>query len=993
MSLFLISQFLINIFQLGNYRVSPDNQLLAYSADFIGNERYVIRFRDLTTGEELPDQISDQHISLEWSNDSTTVFFDRVDDQLRPFMIVAYTLGSKKERIVFVEKDPKFQISLKKRDRFMMIDTSSILTSETWIIDANQPFLAPRVFQPRQFDVLYTVEYHAHGAHFFVLCNADRHRNFTMYYTPTDATSKEEWTEFLPYDPSVSLQGMCCFRSHVVIFGRQDFKPYIRVVRLTQREEDTEDLAGRSHFVTFVDPCYNCWIDPEGQNEQSNILRLTFSSLTVPDTTYDYNMDTRELIEVKRMPVRNYKPDDYQSEMLYTRASDGTKVAISIVYRRGLERHSQNPCLMYGYGAYGSLSSGGFSVERLSLLDRGFVFAFAHVRGSGDNGRIWYEEGKLMKKRNTFLDFIKCTEKLIRDGYTSEEYLSLMGRSAGGLLVSAVLNIRPDLFKAALVQVPFIDCINTLMDPTYPLTVNEYEEWGNPNVRDAYEYIATYSPYDNIRSNTQYPNMFITGGYHDARVRYWEPAKYVAKLRSYGADGSFDQNVETRSNILLHTSFESGHFGSAGRYDSFSERATDFAFLIYHLLPSEIPKNKVHLIFDPGFSPPHPAPRSVARNITSAGYICQTYFVTPDDIEEQTQDIPTTEIVFLHCDLPADSAPGSTHEVARFLEERFQRLTGALAEFVENTTWRSVQNRCLAQENVPHVPCVRIEDTSELAHRMSTIEELGTPLFISVDSARKFREEALSVVAATAVEAARKIGPILRRFGPVVCQRFIVGREFTVAVSHEHRVYGPCEKLPTGKDEKNFLVEPKNEKKEEEDSNERRRRLEDVQSKPLSVNSDSDNDAEHIRQMRRRPSTLEVLANKTMESTTEDRTDEQKPPPLLEASSTSSLLEGEETNMLSDQQVDRRSVRLVDVGREAELVLRLQQLAVSAYRAVKGSGYGRVEIVQEASTGELYVLDIVPLCATTEESYFQTSTRPSGGVTALLESLIQEADK
>jgi oligopeptidase B len=275
------------------------------------------------------------------------------------------------------------------------------MTNETWIVDADNPSTPPRVFEPRQFDVLYTVEYHEHGSHFFVLCNADRHRNFTMYYTPISATSKEDWTEFLPYDASVSLQGMCCFQSHVVIYGRQDFKPYIRIVRLNQREEDLEDLAGRSHFVTFADPCYNCVIDPDTQNLQSNILRLTFSSLTVPDTTYDYNLDTRELIEVKRKHVPNYDHNDYQSEMLYTRVADGQRVAISVVYKKGLKRTSQNPCLMYAYGAYGSLttSSSCFSPERLSLLDRGFVFAMAHVRGSGDNGKIWYEEGKLMKVR------------------------------------------------------------------------------------------------------------------------------------------------------------------------------------------------------------------------------------------------------------------------------------------------------------------------------------------------------------------------------------------------------------------------------------------------------------------------------------------------------------------------------------------------------------------------------------------------------------------
>lgn len=666
------------------------------------------------------------------------------------------------------------------------------------------------------------------------------------------------------------------------------------------------------------------------------------------------------------------------------------------------------------------------------------------------------------------LDFVKCAEKLIREGYTSEEYLSLQGRSAGGLLVAAVLNIRPDLFKAALVGVPFVDCINTLMDPTYPLTVNEYEEWGNPIIRDAFEYISTYSPYDNVRSNTKYPSMFVVAGFHDARVRYWEPAKYVARLRNLEADGSFDQNCSDPSTILLHTQFSSGHFGSVGRYDNFTERAQEYAFLVYHLLPYEIPKSKVHLLFDEGYLPPHTTPRHLELAITKAGYVCQTYFVTPENVEETTEDIPQEEIVFLHCDLPPNSPPGSQHEVSRFIQEKFYHVTGALAEFIENTSWRSVQNKCLSAEGVSHMPSIRIEDTSELAHKLEAIEELGTPLMISVDSVRKFREEAAFMVASSTAEAARKIGDILRKHGPVVFQRLVVGREFTVAVTHEHRVYTPCEKIPSsfgtnaffnddqtnnnnnnnnnnGSNNSNNNNSDNNEEENSSSSNTHQPKLiatsnnsipfhmtNSIDSSP-GLESGEHQTSQQTSQQQQQPHkdsspqapTKVVKTNSSnnvhgtltrQRSTTSMKTEQQQESMEVthsphstttthenqdqSSSSQSTQQTSQEDEQQQQEEIDtinnpihsgRKTVRGVDLGKEAELFLRLQQVAIAGYRAVKGSGYARVEIVEEESTGVLYVLDVVPHCAITEDSYFQTSTKQSGGVPKLFDSLILDA--
>lgn len=550
--------------KLGVYCVSPDHRWLAFSVDYAGNERYTLRIKDLTSGALLPEAIPNTAYDAAWAADSRTLFYTTLDEASRPFKVWRHVLGSDPahDALVYHEPDDAFFVGVHTTTSraFVLITLDSTSTSEVHFIPADQPERAPQVIAPRRHGVEYSVEHH--GARFLIVTN-DQAVNFRLMAAPIATPGREHWRELIPHREDVLLDGLTAFREHLALYERRDG---LRRIRITTPE------AEPLREVAFPEPVYT--IMP-GPNEvfDTRTLRFTYSSLVTPPTVVDYQMDTGTWIERKRDEVPGYDPALYESRRLHATAPDGVQVPISLVYRTDLRREGGNPTLLYGYGAYGIPSEPAFQAQRISLLDRGFVFAIAHVRGGSELGRRWYEAGKLLNKKNTFTDFIACAEELIRRGYTRPEKLAIMGGSAGGLLVGAVLNMRPDLFRAAIAKVPFVDVINTMNDPSLPLTVIEYEQWGNPAEREFYEYMRSYSPYDNVAPRA-YPHILATAGLNDPRVSYWEPAKWVAKLRALKTDN----NV-----VLLKTNLDAGHSGKTGRYEALRETALDYAFLLWAL--------------------------------------------------------------------------------------------------------------------------------------------------------------------------------------------------------------------------------------------------------------------------------------------------------------------------------------------------------------------------------------------------------------------------
>jgi oligopeptidase B len=549
---------------LGVLEVSPDHNLMAWSLDTEGDEEYVLAVRDLRTGQDFPERIPNTSYGLAWASDNATFFYTTLDPAKRPWQIWRHRLGTDpgKNVLVHQEDDERFFCSVDRTrsGRYVVIDVRSAVTSESRVLPADAPEGEFRIVEPRRQDVEYTLEHH--GERFFVLTNDDA-PNFRLMEAPVDDPGRHSWREVIPYRPEVKLEGIAAFAHHLVVLERAE-----AVRRLRVRDLRT----GQEHIVEQPEAVSRVGLpDDDNPEFDTTTLRYTYTSLVTPMSIYDYDVDTRERRLRKQEPVLGgYDPSHYQTERLWATAPDGTRVPISLVRKAGTPQDGSAPTLLYGYGSYESSSDPRFSSLRLSLLDRGFVFAIAHVRGGGEMGRPWYEDGKLLKKPNTFTDFIAAAEHLIKSGWTSPDRLVILGGSAGGLLVGAVINQRPDLFRAAVAEVPFVDVVSTILDPSLPLSVIEWEEWGNPAERQYYEAMKAYSPYDNVTAQP-YPDLLVTAGLNDPRVSYWEPAKWVAKLRATKVGDS---------KVLLRTEMGAGHSGPSGRYDAWRREAFIYAFIL-----------------------------------------------------------------------------------------------------------------------------------------------------------------------------------------------------------------------------------------------------------------------------------------------------------------------------------------------------------------------------------------------------------------------------
>jgi len=550
--------------KLGVLEVSPDHRLLAYSLDETGSENFTLRFREIDTGRELPDRLENTYYSLAWANDNKTVFYTTLDSSHRPDKVFRHQLSSSQDSDLelFHEPDERFFVNVgkSKSEKFVLVELSSQVTTEVHLLDADAPLSGLKLFLAREQGVEYSV-YH-HGSRLLVLTNKDA-LNFRLLEAPLEEERRQPsaWREVIPHDPEVMLDALDIFRDFVVIYGRLNGLRAIRVM---------DAASEQSYQVEFDEPVYTA--SGAGNPEYDNtVLRFHYTSLVTPPSVFDFDMRTRERVLLKQKEVLGgFDPSDYCSQREWATATDGTRIPISIVYRKGFERDGSQPCLLYGYGSYGITVDPGFSMQRLSLLDRGFCFAIAHVRGGGAMGRGWYEAGKLHLKPNTFSDFVTCAEHLVERQYTTPAKLCISGGSAGGLLVGAVLNLRPELFCAAQAHVPFVDVVNTMLDDSIPLTVIEYEEWGNPNLPEFFETMLSYSPYNNVERK-EYPHLLITAGLNDPRVQYWEPAKWTAKLRELKTDNNL---------LLLKTEMSSGHAGPSGRYDLMRETAFEYAFFL-----------------------------------------------------------------------------------------------------------------------------------------------------------------------------------------------------------------------------------------------------------------------------------------------------------------------------------------------------------------------------------------------------------------------------
>jgi oligopeptidase B len=559
-------------FQVGNFAPSPDHKLLAYSVDFSGDETFTIRVKDLETGLLLADEISNTYYSLEWADDNGTFFYTVLDSAKRPHQVFRHTLGSSADTLVFHEPDQRFELELSKTSSraYILIHSASSRTTEILLLDSRRPRDEFRVVLPRVNEIEYDLTHH--GGSFFIRTN-DGAKTFRVVEAPVLDPSKPNWTEVLPARPHVTVEGVIAFADHLVIEERDRGLIQLRI----QSFSNGSFTNGKVHYIEFPEPAYN--VSLTGNAEfVTPLLRFSYTSLVTPHSVFDYHMDTGVWELRKQQPVLGgYDPGQYASERVFATAPDGVLVPVSLVYRKGLRRDGTAPLLLYGYGAYGLSSDPSFSSNRLSLIDRGLVYAIAHIRGGGDLGELWHEDGRMLKKRNTFTDFIACAEFLIAERYTSGGRLAIEGRSAGGLLMGAVTNMRPDLFAAVVAGVPFVDALNTMLDPSLPLTVMEYEEWGNPADSQYYEYIRSYAPYENVTPQS-YPAILITTGLNDPRVSYWEPAKWAARLRALNTGDRL---------LLLKVNPGSGHFGSSGRYEHLKEDAFQYAFVLDRLNVSE----------------------------------------------------------------------------------------------------------------------------------------------------------------------------------------------------------------------------------------------------------------------------------------------------------------------------------------------------------------------------------------------------------------------
>jgi oligopeptidase B len=553
-------------FDLGFVEASPDQNVLAYAADYTGAELFELRFRDLSTGAELEDVLHEVYYGAAWASDNKTFLYTKADVAMRPFQVWRHRLGTPNTQDVLVlqEDDERFELSVEptKSERYIIFSSTSQVTAECSFVDADAPGAAPKMIEPRRQGIEYSAD---HQEDQFLILTNDGARNFRLMAAPVSNPGRVSWVELVPERESVRLNFVDVHKNHVVLGERSEG---------LQKLEVLETGTGALHVVEQPEAAYTAFPGSSPVYD-SDVMRFFYTSLTAPFSAVDYDMRTRQRTLVKEQPVRGgYNRDDYVTERLWATAPDGVKVPISVVRKRDVERSGENPTLLYGYGAYEVSNDPMFDPVRLSMLERGFVFAIAHVRGGGEMGRRWYEDGKFLNKTNTFTDFVACATHLIEQRYTSPAKLAIRGRSAGGLLIGAVLNTRPDLFACAVAQVPFVDVVTTMLDETVPLTVTEYEEWGNPNDVEYYQYMKGYSPYDNV-SEADYPAMLVTAGLNDPRVSYWEPAKWVAKLR--------ESRLQIGRPLLMQTEMIAGHSGPSGRYESWREEAFINAFVLTQL--------------------------------------------------------------------------------------------------------------------------------------------------------------------------------------------------------------------------------------------------------------------------------------------------------------------------------------------------------------------------------------------------------------------------
>lgn len=552
-------------YHLGGISISPDNKWAAYAVDTLSRRNYIIYIKNLETGNVLEEAITQTTGSSTWGNDNKTLFYSRKDLQsLRPNQIFRHNIGGKLEEdelLYTEENDTYVTFVYKTRSRkYIVIGSSSTLSDEFRILDANTPLEEFTVFQERTPDLEYQIEHYED--HFYILTNKDKAKNFKIMKTSLDQTSQENWVDVIPHRKEVLVEGLDLFKDYMVISERNNGLNEIRVI----------DWAGNKDFyLPFESETYqaNTMQNPEFNTTK---LRYAYTSLTTPASIIEFDMATKEIEVLKEQEVLggSFDKSNYISERLWATARDGKRIPLSMVYHKDTKINKNTPLLQYGYGSYGVTIDPSFSSIRLSLLDRGFIYVIAHVRGSEYLGREWYEEGKMLNKKNTFTDFIDVSKYLIEEGYTSSEHLYAMGGSAGGLLMGAIMNMEPKLYKGIVAQVPFVDVLTTMLDDSIPLTTGEYDEWGNPSDQTYYDYIKSYSPYDNVEKK-EYPNTLITTGFHDSQVQYWEPAKWLSRLREHQTG---------KGVLLMKTDMDTGHSGGSGRFESIKEVALEYSFIL-----------------------------------------------------------------------------------------------------------------------------------------------------------------------------------------------------------------------------------------------------------------------------------------------------------------------------------------------------------------------------------------------------------------------------
>ena len=552
-------------FQMTGLSVSDDNQWIAFGIDTVSRRQYTIQIKNLVSNEILPTKLENTTGGSTWASDNQTLFYSRKDDvTLRSDKIYKHKLASNPadDTLVYHEKDETFDVSVfkSKSRKYILIQSDSTMTTEYRLLLASKPDGKFKVFQKRTRGLEYSVSHFED--HFYIITNKDEATNFKLMKTPEDKTSKDNWIDEIPHREDVLLEDIDIFRDYLVVSERSEGLNKIRIIHWKTNKE---------YYLPFNSETYSAYTTTN-LDFDTEILRYSFQSLATPSSLVDFNMKTKEKTILKEQEVLGgtFDKNNYKEERIWATAIDGTKVPISMIYKKGIEKNGKNPLLLYAYGSYGVTMDCYFSTVRLSLLDRGFIYAIAHVRGGEDLGRQWYEDGKLLKKKNTFTDFIDCSKFVIAQKYTSTEHLYAEGGSAGGLLMGAILNMAPNLYNGVIAQVPFVDVVTTMLDDSIPLTTGEYDEWGNPNVKKYYNYMLSYSPYYNVVAQ-DYPNIYIATGLHDSQVQYWEPAKWIAKLRMLKTNDK---------QLYLDTNMEAGHGGASGRFESLKEIAKEFSFLL-----------------------------------------------------------------------------------------------------------------------------------------------------------------------------------------------------------------------------------------------------------------------------------------------------------------------------------------------------------------------------------------------------------------------------